>query len=53
MPVGLSAVLALAVSTAGAKSGLGTELSSFALQRFRPESGDQLTLGGSDPEDRS
>ena len=24
----------------------------FALQRFRPDSGDQLTLGGSDCEDR-
>ena len=31
----------------------GTELPTFALQRFRLESGDQLTLAGSDPEDRS
>jgi hypothetical protein len=31
----------------------GTELPTSALQRFRPEAGDQLTLGGSDPEDRS
>ena len=36
-----------------AMSACGTELPTFALQRFRPESGDQLTLGGSDPEDRS
>ena len=31
----------------------GTELPTSALQRFRPELGGQLTLGGRDGEDRS
>jgi len=35
------------------ESGIGTELPTSALQRFRPESEGQLTFGGRDREDRS
>jgi hypothetical protein len=35
------------------RAGFGTELPTFALQRFRPESEGQLTFGGRNREDRS